>query len=409
MACTGHVVDRIHIVLYGCLLWACMAWLFGLAPWAPYPLTMGYIVWAINGFGLSLVVPSTQSVVADYSTDDTRGTAFGCMFFLSAFGGLVGGAFALNLAGKSFGHVHGWQLVMFIFAIVSAAVGILNIMVAKDPKNVVGFPLKGVENKGSSKDIFKDILSIVRVPTFVIIIIQGVVGTMPWKIMGGYMILYLQLVGMSDAQTSAIQISFGIGNAFGALLGGFLGDKAAQRWPNHGRIFVCQFSVFMGIPSCLLNYMLLPRNGAHDTMVLYIILFFLQGLVISWAAPSCNNPIFAEIVPQKKRNLIYAFDRCFEGALSSPMPYFVGWAASSLFGFEGDATTTGIAEIDAGNANALGKAIVWFSVIPFMLCLAFYSGLHFTYHHDKVIAAYSALSSEVLPSSVVLESLDKEG
>ena len=32
----------------------------------------------------------------------------------------------------------------------------------------------------------------------------------------------------------------------GGLLGGYLGDKAAVKYPNHGRIFVVQISVITG-------------------------------------------------------------------------------------------------------------------------------------------------------------------
>ena len=34
-------------------------------------------------------------------------------------------------------------------------------------------------------------------------------------------------------------------------MGGVLGDSAAQRWPNHGRIYVAQFSVFSGATDSL--------------------------------------------------------------------------------------------------------------------------------------------------------------
>lgn len=400
---TGHLSNRIHIILYGCLLWACMTWLFGLTRWVPYPLVMGYIAWSLNGLGLSLVIPNTQSIVADYYTSESRGTAFGFLFFLSSVGAIVGSVYAINIAGVRFGDVQGWQLVMFTLAVVSAGVGVVNVLIAKDPRYVPGFQVESSRPKEGWKDAWKEIGSVIRVPTFMIIILQGVVGTMPWKVMAAYTTLYLQLVGMSDAQTSAIQTGFLIGTAFGALLGGFLGDKAAQASPNHGRILVCQFSVLMGIPMCILNYTILPRNGEQATMVFYILMFLLQGLIISWAAPSCNTPIFAEIVPQRRRNLIYAFDRCFEDAVASPVTYFVGWAASSIFGFKGNATTTGNQEIDLQKADALAKAIVWFSIIPFILCVVFYSGLHWTYRKDKTFATYGTLSSETLSSDAELE------
>ena len=43
--------------------------------------------------------------------------------------------------------------------------------------------------------------------------------------------------------------------------------------------------------------------------VVYGGLLAVMGVLISWAAPACNNPIFAEIVPPHLRNMIYSFDR----------------------------------------------------------------------------------------------------
>ena len=63
-----------------------------------------------------------------------------------------------------------------------------------------------------------------------------------------FLTLYFQLLGMSDFQASALNSIFLGANALGALLGGYIGDRAAQNYPCHGRIFVCQFSVFVGIP-----------------------------------------------------------------------------------------------------------------------------------------------------------------
>jgi hypothetical protein len=46
-----------------------------------------------------------------------------------------------------------------------------------------------------------------------------------------------------------------------------------------------------------------------DVVALYGVVLLLFGLLTCWAAPACNNPIFAEIVPPSLRNIIYAFDR----------------------------------------------------------------------------------------------------
>ncbi len=76
---------------------------------------------------------------------------------------------------------------------------------------------------------------------------QGIVGSIPWSALV-YLTLYFQLMGMSDFAAS-LQMSLLLGStAVGGLLGGWVGDKAAVRYPDHGRLLVCQFSVAVGIP-----------------------------------------------------------------------------------------------------------------------------------------------------------------
>ena len=64
--------------------------------------------------------------------------------------------------------------------------------------------------------------------------------------------LYFQLLGMSSAAASGLVATFTGGIALGGLLGGWIGDAAAARWPGHGRIAVTQFSVLIGIPFSIL-------------------------------------------------------------------------------------------------------------------------------------------------------------
>lgn len=79
---------------------------------------------------------------------------------------------------------------------------------------------------------------------------QGIVGSIPWSGMV-FLTLYFQLLGMSDFAAS-LQMALLLGStALGGLLGGWIGDKAATKYPDHGRILVCQFSVAVGIPFSL--------------------------------------------------------------------------------------------------------------------------------------------------------------
>lgn len=46
-------------------------------------------------------------------------------------------------------------------------------------------------------------------------------------------------------------------------------------------------------------------DGTDPLVVaLYAVLLFFMGLCIAAAAPACNNPVFAEIVPPELRNMV---------------------------------------------------------------------------------------------------------
>lgn len=60
-------------------------------------LTQGYLLWAVNGIGLALVVPTGQSLTADYYPDASRGRAFGTLYLTGALGAMLGALYATNL------------------------------------------------------------------------------------------------------------------------------------------------------------------------------------------------------------------------------------------------------------------------------------------------------------------------
>ena len=54
-------------------------------------------MWAINGVGLALVIPSGQSLIADYYPPASRGRAFGALYLTGAVGGMLGSLYATNM------------------------------------------------------------------------------------------------------------------------------------------------------------------------------------------------------------------------------------------------------------------------------------------------------------------------
>jgi hypothetical protein len=82
------------------------------------------------------------------------------------------------------------------------------------------------------------------------------------------------------------------------------------------------------VRACLRRLQGLPMDGEASTVGIYGAVITLFALLTAWPAPCCNNPAFAEIVPPAQRNLIYAFDRCFEGGWVGGLAgWLAGWLA----------------------------------------------------------------------------------
>lgn len=421
----SHFMPRGTVICLGCIIWATFTSLFA----TTNSISVALPLVAVNGIGLALVIPSVQSLTADYNAADSRGTAFGALWLTISFGGMLGALYATNVGALRPLGMDGWRFVFYSVASISILVGLLNARYVFDPsyhalqqqrrrqqqeqyqqqleeaQTLRGGHANNNNNGGSPpgtpsasplaaastspklnaallKSTFTDIASVMKIPTFAIIIIQGIIGSVPYASLV-FLTFYLQLLGMSDASASGLVATYLICGGFGGLLGGWVGDKVARRWPNHGRVTATQFSVASGIPFAFLIFKGLPKNGESTTVAIYAITIALFSLATSWPAPCANNPIFAEIVPIRLRNLVYAFDRCFEGAVAAFATPFVGALSEKYFGFSGTSTVSGDPTIDLSNARALGNALLVFSVVPWAFCLATYSGLHYTYPRDR--------------------------
>lgn len=378
----GHYANRIHVLVAGAALWGAMCLCFA----SVHSVAAGYPFWAMNGIGLSLLIPAAQSVTADYYSEERRGRAFGLLYLTGTLGALVGALYATNIGHLRPLGVEGWRFAFGTVALASWAIGALALAlgvdprVAKDPKYRVARAADVEES--SWRQTARDVWRVVTIPSFLIIILQGIVGTLPWYALA-YETFYFQLVGMSDSQAAGLMALFLGFNAIGGLLGGHVGDWAAKRWPNHGRIAVCQLSVGIGVPLAIVLFKLLPMGGSAGGVALYALVLAATGLLITWASTACNNPIFAEIVPPHMRNLIFAFDRSFEGALAAMGAPLVGILAERAFGFTGTAEVGSDLEENVRKARSLGNALLVFTAVPWTLCAFFFSGLHWTYRRDK--------------------------
>jgi MFS family permease len=173
----------------------------------------------------------------------------------------------------------------------------------------------------------------------------------------------------------------GIGGTIGAILTGVFADPAINEagkgllYGNPGQLWtqiiaVAVTLVYSGLMTFVI-FMLIPMSVS--SFGLYMIFGFLTGLLISWCGP-INSSIFSDIFEPEIRASVFSVDRVFEGSVGALGTFFVG-------------VITDITLLHSGMghfqiAQALGSAMFLMAVIPWILCLIFYTLVYKTYPKD---------------------------
>ncbi|KAE8709533.1 BES1/BZR1-like protein 2-like [Hibiscus syriacus] len=312
---------------------------------------------AVNGFGLAIVIPALQSFIADSYLDGDRGAGFGLLSLVGTLGGIGGGVAATIMAGQLF---WGKQLL---------------------PIEMLAMIPIGKGTAGASSVWFESWVAtkaVIKVPTFQIIVLQGIVGSLPWTAMV-FFTMWFELIGFDHSSTAALLSLFAIGCAIGSFLGGLMADRMSQIYPHSGRIMCAQFSAFMGIPFSFFLLKMIPQSPSSYHS--FAVTLFLMGLTISWNSTAANGPMFAEVVPARHRTMVYAFDRAFEGSISSFAAPLVGILSEKMFGY--DSRSIDPIKGSPREAVALSRGLLSMMAIPFGLCCLLYTPLYKFFWRDR--------------------------
>ncbi|MFQ6634196.1 hypothetical protein Gotur_011769 [Gossypium turneri] len=351
---------------------------------------------AVNGFGLAIVIPALQSFIADSYMDGVRGAGFGLLSLVGTLGGIGGGVVATVMAGQQFWGTPGWRCAFILMATLSSFIGLLVFLFVVDPRKTVSVNHDARINlerdelveKGNGRvssvwsESWMATKAVIKIPTFQIIVLQGIIGSLPWTAMV-FFTMWFELI-------AALLSLFAIGCAMGSFLGGVIADRLSQIYPHSGRIICAQFSAFMGIPFSLFLLKVIPQSVS--SYYTFAITLFMMGLTISWNATAANGPMFAEVVPSKHRTMIYAFDRAFEGSFSSFAAPLVGILSEKMFGYD----SKSIDPINGSprEAFALSRGLLSMMAIPFGLCCLCYTPLYKLFRRDRENVRLAAVKEE---------------
>jgi MFS family permease len=385
----GYLADKFSrklILAIGCMIWGIFTVILGILNgfWGMF------FVRAFTGLGLAVIFPTAQSLVSDFFPKSKRGRAFGMLGLTTVLGAIVGTLFATLLShsynpdtdevirNEIFG-MAGWRFVFIVVGAFSILLGIIVLIFGKDPKRGISDGTTVTQTKITWKD-YKTILTN---KTFVLIVLQGVAGTIPWNSML-FIVFWLIEIGFDPLKAGISFSMVAIGAAAGNLFGGYIGDRAAKWNPDKGRVMIAQISVFAGIPMMLLIFYIVPRfvigsMGLNGLLWLFIAIGIVTGFLISWSAPAANNPIFSELFEPRIRGSAFAIDRLFEGSIAASGTYIVALFANRLFNYSD-------AVVDKGsttNILALSNALLIATIVPWVICLLIYSFVYFSYPKDR--------------------------
>ncbi|CAJ1938087.1 unnamed protein product [Sphenostylis stenocarpa] len=399
--------NRAHVIALGAFLWAAATFLVAISStFLQVAISRG-----LNGIGLAIVIPAIQSLVADSTVDNNRGMAFGWLQLTGFLGSIIGGLLSVLIASTTVAGIAGWRIAFHLVALISVIVGILVRLFANDPHYSKSHDTAKNQAPNKSfycemKDLMKEAKSVMGIPTFQIIVAQGVFGSFPWSGLS-FSTLWLELIGFSHVTTATLWTLFTVAASFGSLFGGWMGDFLSQKFPNSGRIVLSQISAGSAIPLAAILLLGLPDDSS--TAFMHGLVLVIMGFTTAWNAPATNkwpqslnktwkyrlfyfkcnsvdSPIFAEIVPEKSRTAIYALDCSFESILASFAPPIVGVLAQRVYGYRpipsGSSDSVGI-ETDRENAASLAKALYTAILIPMTICVSVYSLLYCTYPMDR--------------------------
>jgi MFS family permease len=270
--------------------------------------TWGWLLLGMMGLTMasSFVGPSFQALVAEESTEETRGRVFGLV--QSAF--LIVGVIGAPLGGFLSDQV-GFRWMFVVAAILYALATIIRLFMARKLRQQEMTP-RAAPSFGHLKTSLAAIIGLMiggGVVTW--IFLSDGIGDVTFNMVGNLFPLYFNnIIGMSKTQLGILTAVASLATMLLTTLGGLLSDRAGERV---GIVFgnlLVGGAIFM-----MLNVTAYP---------LFIIAWGLLGMGQALAGPAYSS-LISKVIPNHLRGTAFGFFSTSLGVISLPSPYIGTW------------------------------------------------------------------------------------
>jgi len=350
-----------------------------------------------NGFFLAALRPISNGIVADLAAEHEQGHYFGLMqgFFglgLSLTGMIVGPIAEVKYDVPVFGEQGGWRLAFGCVATFAIIASFLALTIMPE----VPSPELTEEEKrqpvfAMMADEIRTMLKFLQYPTFVLMILQGIFGSIPWIVLGN-LNLYARLCGFEKWTLFWIQFP-GIFGVAGGYFGGIVSDFLVSKIGCRGRPLTAMMTVGFGIPLEFMLFYGIPPGSALNTVWVFFGIQSLFNFLAIWAQPGCNFPVLGQIVVGKDRNKVMCWEMAFENTMAQiignlAVPIVITLLDGDNIEYEGSPNLE--------DARTLGLASTIVIVVPWTICFCVYSGMLWSFPIDSErVRKEKALMGEV--------------
>lgn len=275
---------------------------FTLAP------TWGWLLLGMMGLAMasSFVGPSFQALVAEESTEATRGRVFGLV--QSAF--LVVGVIGAPLGGYLADQV-GFRWMFAVAAGLYGLATIIRLFMARKLRQQEATP-RSAPSLGGLKTSLATIIGLIAgggVITW--IFLSDGVGDVTFSMVGNLFPLYFNnIIGMTKTQLGILGAVASLVTMLLTTFGGWLSDKAGERVGIVlGNLFISS-AIFI-----MLNVSAFP---------IFLLAWALLGLGQALTGPAYNS-LISKVVPNNLRGVAFGFFSTSLGVISLPSPYIGTW------------------------------------------------------------------------------------